>query len=97
MGPAEAVRAGASYIVVGRPIIAATDPTESAAAAIAEEIWARPREGPDVRPDDYFAVTMKCPRRFCAQHAFGLLGADRRSSPLLSTIKRSAAMPRLTR
>ena len=37
MGPAEAVRAGASYIVVGRPIIAATNP-RSAAAAIAEEL-----------------------------------------------------------
>jgi orotidine-5'-phosphate decarboxylase len=37
MGPAEAVSAGASYIVVGRPIIAATDP-RSAAAAIAEEL-----------------------------------------------------------
>jgi orotidine-5'-phosphate decarboxylase len=37
MGPAEAVQAGASYIVVGRPIIAATDP-RSAAAAIAEEL-----------------------------------------------------------
>jgi orotidine-5'-phosphate decarboxylase len=37
MGPAEAVRAGASYIVVGRPIIAAADP-QAAAAAIAEEL-----------------------------------------------------------
>ena len=37
MGPAEAVRAGASYIVVGRPIIAAPDP-RPAAAAIAEEL-----------------------------------------------------------
>ena len=37
MGPAEAVQAGASYIVVGRPIIAATDP-RSAAATIAEEL-----------------------------------------------------------
>jgi orotidine-5'-phosphate decarboxylase len=36
-GPAEAVRAGASYIVVGRPIIAAADP-RGAAAAIAEEL-----------------------------------------------------------
>ena len=39
MGPAEAVRAGASYIVVGRPIIAATDP-RAAAAAIVEELGA---------------------------------------------------------
>ena len=37
MGPAEAVRAGASYIVVGRPIIAAPDPG-AAAAAIADEL-----------------------------------------------------------
>jgi len=39
MGPAEAVRSGASYIVVGRPIIAAADP-RSAAAAIVEELRA---------------------------------------------------------
>jgi orotidine-5'-phosphate decarboxylase len=37
MGPAEAVRAGASYIVVGRPIIAAASPRE-AAEAIAREL-----------------------------------------------------------
>jgi orotidine-5'-phosphate decarboxylase len=36
MGPAEAVRAGASYIVVGRPIIAATDPLEAAESIAAE-------------------------------------------------------------
>ena len=37
MGPAEAVRAGASYIVVGRPIIAAADP-KAAAQAIVDEL-----------------------------------------------------------
>jgi orotidine-5'-phosphate decarboxylase len=37
MGAAEAMRAGASYIVVGRPIIAAADP-RAAAEAIAAEI-----------------------------------------------------------
>jgi orotidine-5'-phosphate decarboxylase len=37
MGPAEAIRAGASYIVVGRPIIAAPDP-RAAAGAIADEL-----------------------------------------------------------
>lgn len=37
MGPAEAIRAGASYIVVGRPIIAAPDPRR-AAEAIAQEL-----------------------------------------------------------
>lgn len=37
MGPAEAVKAGASYVVVGRPIIAAPDP-RAAADAIAREL-----------------------------------------------------------
>jgi orotidine-5'-phosphate decarboxylase len=35
--PAEAIRAGANYLVVGRPITAAADPPR-AARAIAEEI-----------------------------------------------------------
>ncbi len=39
MGPAEAVRAGASYIVVGRPIIGARQP-RAAAGAIVEELSA---------------------------------------------------------
>ena len=37
MGPAEAVRAGATYIVVGRPIIGARDP-RAAAEAIVDEL-----------------------------------------------------------
>jgi len=37
MGPAEAVKAGATYIVVGRPIIAAPDPG-AAAQAIVDEL-----------------------------------------------------------
>ena len=44
MGPAEAIAAGASYIVVGRPIIAAADP-RAAAAAIVEELG-RPKAAP---------------------------------------------------
>lgn len=39
MGPAEAVRAGSSYIVVGRPIIVASDP-RAAAEAIGRELAA---------------------------------------------------------
>ncbi len=37
MGPADAVRAGATYIVVGRPIIGAADPL-AAAEGIVEEL-----------------------------------------------------------
>jgi orotidine-5'-phosphate decarboxylase len=36
MGPGEAVRAGASYLVVGRPIIAAPDPRAAAEAIVRE-------------------------------------------------------------
>jgi len=39
LGPAEAIRAGATYIVVGRPVIAAGDP-RAAALRIAEELRA---------------------------------------------------------
>jgi orotidine-5'-phosphate decarboxylase len=37
MGPAEAIRAGSSYVVVGRPIIGSSDP-RAAAEAIVEEM-----------------------------------------------------------
>jgi orotidine-5'-phosphate decarboxylase len=36
MGPAEAIRAGADYIVVGRPIIGASDPVKAAESIAAE-------------------------------------------------------------
>jgi orotidine-5'-phosphate decarboxylase len=36
MGPADAVRAGATYIVIGRPIIAAPAPRAAAEAIVAE-------------------------------------------------------------
>lgn len=36
MGPAEAVKAGATYIVVGRPIIGASDPRAAAEAIVTE-------------------------------------------------------------
>jgi orotidine-5'-phosphate decarboxylase len=36
MGPADAVRAGANYLVVGRPIIGAADPSAAAQAIVRE-------------------------------------------------------------
>ena len=42
MGPADAIRAGATYIVVGRPIIAAANP-RAAAEEIVNEIGSAPR------------------------------------------------------
>jgi orotidine-5'-phosphate decarboxylase len=67
MGPAEAVGAGASYIVVGRPIIAAQDP-RAAAAAICRRTEAGEREALPGSPafPPHFAVMMKCPRLFMA-------------------------------
>jgi orotidine-5'-phosphate decarboxylase len=36
MGPAEAIAAGADYLVVGRPVTAAANPAEAAEAIVAE-------------------------------------------------------------
>jgi orotidine-5'-phosphate decarboxylase len=36
MAPSEAIAAGADYLVVGRPVTAAADPREAAAAIVAE-------------------------------------------------------------
>lgn len=49
------------------------------------------------RREDYFAVMMKWPRRFCAQHSSVFSVQNGASSPLLIVRIRSAATPRLTR
>jgi orotidine-5'-phosphate decarboxylase len=49
MGPADAVGAGATYIVVGRPIIAAPQP-KAAAEAIVEEIDSASRRSASTSP-----------------------------------------------
>jgi orotidine-5'-phosphate decarboxylase len=46
MGPAEAVRAGANYIVVGRPIIAAANPRAAAETIVNETGSARRATSP---------------------------------------------------
>ena len=42
MTPAEAIAAGADYLVVGRPILAAPDPKAAAEAIVAEIAHAAP-------------------------------------------------------
>jgi len=42
--PAAAIRAGADYLVVGRPVIAASDPKAAAAAIVAEIAGVTPKE-----------------------------------------------------
>src|SRR5205814_2103990 len=50
---------------------------------------------PPVLP--YFPVMMKCPRRFCCQQASVSSEQKGASLPLLTTVTRVAATPRLTR
>jgi orotidine-5'-phosphate decarboxylase len=45
MTPAAAVRAGADYLVVGRPIIAAADPKAAAEAIVADIATAHEHKG----------------------------------------------------
>ena len=101
MGPADAIRAGASYIVVGRPIIAAQDP-RAAAEAIVEELRRGGGRGWDLKTrlydrGRYLPVMMKCPRRFIMKHASVISMQSGSSSPLLMASIRSAPIPRLTR
>ena len=55
------------------------------------------RSAPPAGADRYFAVKRKCPRRFCCQQVSLSSVQNGASSPLLTMVMRSAAMPRLTR
>ena len=104
MSPGEAIEAGASYLVVGRPIIGAPDP-RAAAELIAEEIGRNGDTELFLGPSRlrvpfsfaYLAVKMNLPRRFRCQHASFSSPQAGASSPLLTIVTRSAVNPMLTR
>ena len=82
------------------------DPADRLTAAVPRRRCRGGSEPPLLRRDDevpaavleppYFAVTMKCPRRFCCQQLSVSSEQAGCSSPLLTVVTRSVGTPRLT-